>query len=96
MMDVARHPSRLCQSYGTRFDLTADRSVNGQAVGNDLTIDRRGLTDHHKASTDVAINDAVDVYFAVAIQIADNVKVDAYDRWRAGLLRPPGFTGLSA
>jgi hypothetical protein len=82
MQDIADHTRGLGQVDGAGLDLAADGAVDKDGIGDDLALDMGGFADEKGLGADIAVNGAVDLYFTVAAEVADDLEVGADDRRR--------------
>ena len=84
VQDVAFDAGRAGQRDRVGFDLSDDFAMHEAVIGHDRAIDAAGFADRQLRTMDIARENAVDLDFAVADDIARNLHAGAEDGRCAG------------
>ena len=80
MQDIADHIRGLGQVDGAGLDQAVDGAADKDGIGDDFALDFGVFADEKGLGADIAVNGAVDLYFTVAVEVADDLEVGADDR----------------
>ncbi len=78
--DVADHMGGARQADALALDLAGHAAVDLHQLGDDLAVDAGGFAHQQDACADIAFDGAVDLDFAVAVDVADDPEVVAKNR----------------